>query len=137
MLNGLLRLWSLKRSLSDGSSWSGFQEYQSRVRLVRRLERQLADSCANLSEIASGLKRELRRPRRSSSGVESFNSRLRVAQQVHRHVSDDHLCVLALRWNLTPRPYGGPRAGQRPYDLLGVDIGQGDKPWFDVLLDAA
>ena len=137
VLNGLLRLWRLKRSLQDGSIWSGFSAYQSGVREARALECRLVGSCSNLVEIASRLKRELCRPRRSSSGVESFNSRLRVAQQVHRHVSDEHLSVLALRWNLTPRPAGGPRAGQRPYDLLGVDIGQGNKPWFDVLLDAA
>ena len=62
--------------------------------------------------------------------------RLRVAQQVHCHVSDEHLSVLVLRWNLTSRPAGGPRIGQHPYDILGVDIGQADKPWLDVLLDA-
>ena len=137
VLNGLLRLWALEAELSDPSAWQDYATYLSVQRLHRSLQQRLASACDNLGEIAVLLKRELVTVRRSSSGVESFNSRLRVAQYTHRHVSDDHLALLALKWNLTERPADRRIAGQSPYDVLGVDIGQANTPWYDVILDAA
>ena len=54
---------------------------------------------------------------------------------LHRTVSDEMLWLHALAWNLTPRREGR-RTGQSPYAMLGVDIGQGNRPFYDVLLDA-
>ena len=137
VLNGLIRLQQLEAELADPSMWTDYASYLGRQRLHQQLQRRLRRACRNLDEIARLLARELGCVRRSSSGVESFNSRLRVAQYTHRHVTDDHLALLALKWNLCRRPADRRIAGQSPYDILGVDIGQGKKPWFDVLLDAA
>lgn len=71
---------------------------------------------------------------RSSSAVVSLNSQLRVLQMVHRTVSDERLWLHALPWNMTPRREGR-RTGQSPYPMLGVDIGQGNRSFYDVLLD--
>ena len=136
VLNGLIRLRQLSAMLADPSIWTDYASYLERQRLHQQLQHRLRRACRNLDEIESLLARELGCVRRSSSGVESFNSRLRVAQYTHRHITDDHLALLALKWNLCRRPADRRIAGQSPYDILGVDIGQGDKPWFDVLLDA-
>lgn len=137
VLNGLLRLRQLEAELADPSMWTDYAAYLSRQRLHRSLCARLERSCDNLDEIASRLFGEVRVVRRSSSGVESFNSRLRVAQYAHRYVSDAHLALLAVKWNLTKRPTDRRLAGHSPYDVLGVDIGQANKPWYDVILDAA
>lgn len=54
---------------------------------------------------------------------------------VHRHVSDEMLALSALAWNLTPRVEGGKRNGRSPYEMLGVDLGEGERPWYEFLLD--
>lgn len=137
VLNGLLRLKQLERELADPAMWTDYASYLARQRLHQQLRRRLRLACDNLDEFEGLLARELACVRRSSSGVESFNSRLRVAQYTHRHVTDDHLALLALKWNLCRRPADRRIATKSPYDILGVDIGQANKPWFDVLLDAA
>lgn len=73
-------------------------------------------------------------PRRPSSLVESFNAVQRVAQQAHRHVSDDLLAIPALRWNLSPRT-SGARRGPSPYARLGVDFANEPRPWYEILLE--
>ena len=67
--------------------------------------------------------------------MESFNNRVRVMQYVHRRVSDELLALEAIAWNLTERREGR-LAGKKPYDELGVDVGQAGKAWYDVVLDA-
>ncbi|MDI6773696.1 MAG: hypothetical protein QME77_14095, partial [bacterium] len=136
VLNGLIRLWALSRQLADPDAWVDYETYKDQQRLARELERRLRGECGNLEEVGEALRRELRFPKRSSSGVESLNSKLRVLQMVHRNVSDEMLGLVALAWNLTPRRHPGRRRGLSPYGMLGVDIGQADKPWYDVLLDA-
>jgi len=61
---------------------------------------------------------------RSSSIVESFNARLRVAQTIRRNVDDPLLALVALRWNLTPGDRRGRAPDKTPYQLLGVPIGE-------------
>lgn len=136
VLNGLLALWDLQRQQADPDAWVDYRTWLDRERLGRDLEQRLREACPQLDAVAGQLRRELRVPKRSSSGVESLNSRLRVLQMVHRTVSDEMLGLVALAWNLTPRAHRGWRKGRSPYDMLGVDIGQGDRPWYDVLLDA-
>lgn len=113
-----------------------YATFKDQQRLARDLERRLRCECVNLDVVAEALRRELRFPKRSSSGVESLNSKLRVLQMVHRNVSDEMLGLVALAWNLTIRKHSGRRRGESPYGMLGVDIGQAGKTWFDVLLDA-
>jgi hypothetical protein len=99
--------------------------------LMKRLRRHVR----NLDAVAHALRRHMAYIPRSSSAIESLNSQLRVLQMVHRTVSDEMLALHALAWNLTPRAEGR-RKGRSPYAMLGVDLGQGDRPWYDVLLDA-
>jgi hypothetical protein len=56
---------------------------------------------------------------------------------VRRHVSDEMLALYALAWNLTTRTHAGRLRGKRPYDILGVDIGQARRTWVDLILERA
>lgn len=136
VLNGLIRLWSIRKQIADPDAWRDYATFKDLQRLARDLDTRLRGECVNLDAVAEALVRELRFPKRSSSGVESLNSKLRVLQMVHRNVSDEMLGLVALAWNLTPRRHPGRRRGESPYGMLGVDIGQTSKPWYDVLLDA-
>ncbi len=78
VLNGLLRLWHLQRQQADPEAWVDYPTWLARQRLVADLDERLRRACPALDTVAERLRRELRVPRRSSSGVESLNSRLRV-----------------------------------------------------------
>jgi len=108
-------------------------------RTHHRLARRLAAGCLNLEAVERAVRRELAYPKRSSSAVESLNSRLRVVQMVHRNVSDELLELHALAWNLTPRRLPGRRQGRNPYQMLeqelGIELGLDARPWYDRLLD--
>lgn len=136
VLNGLVRLKELDRKLEDPKSWAGYPDYLDRQRLRRELQRRLQENCENLPAVAEHLARILLCPRRSSSCVESMNSRLRVMQMAHRRVTDEMLALAVLRLNLTPRTSLARARGQSPYEALGVTLGEKGKRWFDVLLDA-
>jgi hypothetical protein len=92
-------------------------------------------SAVNVRAVEQALRADLACPPRSSSSVESLNSQLRGLQVVHRTVSDELLLLAALAWNLTPRAEGR-RKRRSPYEMLGVDLAQAERPWYDVLLDA-
>ena len=134
VLDGILILRQLRREQSNPDKWVDYATWKDRERLARGLERRLRRACPSLDEVAVALWRELRTPRRSSSGVESLNSRLRVLQMAHRNVSDEMLDLAALAWNLTPR-ISGKRKGRSPYELLGIDFAGNREPWYEVLLD--
>lgn len=104
-------------------------------RRVRSLEKKLFRACANLAQVRAQLQEYREVPCRSSSLVESFNNRVRVMQYVHRRVSDELLALEAIAWNLSERRDGRLR-GKRPYDELGVDVGQANEAWYDVVLNA-
>ncbi|MBI4914564.1 MAG: hypothetical protein HY825_01840 [Acidobacteria bacterium] len=135
VMNGIIKLGELRRGLNDPGAWTGWRAWLDNRRLADDLERRLRRECLDFDGVVLALYRELRCPKRSSSGVESLNSRLRVLQMVHRTVSDEMLGLVALAWNLTPRSHPGRPKGKSPYEMLGIEIGQGDKPWYDVLLD--
>ncbi|MCU0655275.1 MAG: hypothetical protein MUF64_08300 [Polyangiaceae bacterium] len=104
-------------------------------RRVRSLDKKLRRACTNLAQVRAQLQEYREVPCRSSSAVESFNNRVRVMQYVHRRVSDELLALEALAWNLSERREGRLR-GKRPYDELGVDVGQANEAWYDVVLNA-
>jgi hypothetical protein len=115
-----------ERATADAVTW---------WRRARALEKRLRRACTNLDEVSAQTRQYREVPCRSSSAVESFNNRVRVMQYVHRRVSDELLALEAMAWNLTPRREGRLR-GRRPYDELGVDVGQAEKAWYDVVLNA-
>lgn len=104
-------------------------------RRVRRLEEKLRSACKQLPRVQAAMRAYREVPCRSSSAVESFNNRVRVMQYVHRRVSDELLALEAIAWNLTERSEGR-LAGKTPYGVLGVDLGQEGRAWYDVVLDA-
>lgn len=135
VLDDLLTLWALQRQI-QGSGEASETRLVDIQRRITRFERRLRHTCANLDDVARALQVALAWPRRSSSMVESLNSRLRVLQTSHRNVSDGMLALHALAWNLSPRRHAGKRRHQSPYAMLGASIAREGIPWYDVLLRA-
>lgn len=102
-------------------------------RQVQRRKRALARGCLNVKAVEAALERYLRRPPRSSSSVEAFNARIRVAQQVHRRVSDEHLALLAWAWNGRLRSQG-PHKGTCPLHRVQGKPAEPEN-WYDQILD--
>lgn len=127
VLDEVVALRALRAHDTDGAVGKAIR------RQVRRRQRALARVCSNLGAVEAAVARYLHRPPRSSSAVESFNARVRIAQQVHRRVSDGHLALLAWAWNARPRQQG-PHKGTCPLHLVQ---GKPVEPvnWYDQVLD--
>ena len=131
VVNAVLDLRTCRRDLREATDWATVKSARARE---GDLVGALAAACSNVAAVEREVASLLSCPRRSSSLVESFNAVLRVAQQAHRHVSDDLLAILALRWNLSPRT-SGARRGPSPYARLGVDFANEPRPWYEILLE--
>ena len=105
-------------------------------RQARRLVSALHRHCANFAEVRAQWEDLVDWPRRSSSGTESFNRRLRVLEAVQRFASDSRIALHAVAHNLKRRTTG-PRRGKSPYQMLGIDFATPGANRYDVLLDAA
>ncbi len=105
-------------------------------RAARRLAEGVARHCANAAAVRAQWLDLVAHPRRSSSGTESFNRRLRVLEAVQRFASDSRIALHAVAHNLKRRTTG-PRRGKSPYQMLGIDFAKPGANWYDVLLDAA
>lgn len=125
-------VWDV-RALEQRASCATGAVFASLEDCALELRERLQQECENLDAVVDAVARHARWVPRSSSAVESLNSQLRVLQMLHRTVSDEMLWLHALAWNLTPRREG-KRRGQSPYAMLGVDLGQGNRPFYDVLL---
>lgn len=68
---------------------------------------------------------------RSSASVENVNTRLRLYEQVKKHVDQGFLSLAAVHHNLTPFKDGAKREGKSPAELLGVRLPSLD--FFEVL----
>lgn len=99
-----------------------------------KLREALRAECDNAETVESSVRSLMLRPRRSSSLVESFNSRLRVLQMVHRNVSDELLAIHALIWNMRPRREGKHR-GSSPFSALGIDFAKCARSWQETLIE--
>lgn len=96
--------------------------------LSRLLDERLQATCPTWSEHRHRIQDEIEHLFRSSSWSEAINSRVRVAQQVLKHLGDDFLALLALAHNATPFR-GGKRKGKTPFELLGIKMPPGT--WID------
>lgn len=105
-------------------------------RQARRLSEGIRRHCVNAAEVRAKWLDLVEHPRRSSSGTESFNRRLRVLEAVQRFASDSRIALHAVAHNLKRRTTG-PRRGKSPYQMLGIDFATPGANWYDVLLDAA
>ena len=94
---------------------------------VRRLQMHLA----NFREVYRQVHNALNAAQKASSLVESFNSRIRIYQQVKKGLHENFLYLVALKWNLTAFE-GGKRKGKSPCEILGVPLKSYD--WLELLL---
>jgi hypothetical protein len=94
--------------------------------------RQLQMSLANFPEVFQEVNNALDRVFRSSSLVESFNSHIRLFQQVKKGFHKDFLALVALKWNMTPFEQG-KRANKSPFQILGIQ--SENDHWLDLLLN--
>ncbi len=94
---------------------------------VRRLQMELA----NFKDVHRQVWEALDAACKASSLVESFNSQIRIYQQVKKGLHKNFLYFVALKWNLTPFD-GGKRKGKSPCQILGVPLKSYN--WLDLLL---
>lgn len=120
------------RGQSRDETRSRYDRYLSERALVA-LDGLLAAQVEDLEEATNTVRLLLKRPARSSSLVESFNSRLRVLQTSRRNVSDALLSLLAVQWNASRREEG-PRRGES-WQTLGLISKEDKRGWVDILLD--
>ena len=90
-------------------------------------------SLANFDLVFSRVNQALSQVFRSSSLVESFNSQIRIAQQVKKSLPQNFLALSVLKWNMTAFE-GGKRKGKSPFELLGIKLDH--KNWLDLLLSS-
>jgi hypothetical protein len=132
VLDALIRRRKL-RAAEHHPERSNYERWRAHERRTA-LDSELSAQISNPDEAAAQVKRLLKTPARSSSLVETFNSRLRVLQTSRRNVSDALLWLCALHWNLSRRE-NGPRKHQSPWQQLGL-IAQNDmRSWAEILLD--
>ncbi|MDP3218488.1 MAG: hypothetical protein Q8S73_30575 [Deltaproteobacteria bacterium] len=105
-------------------------------RQARHLAEGIRRHCVNAAAVRAQWLDLVEHPRRSSSGTESFNRRLRVLEAVQRFASDSRIALHAVAYNLKRRTTG-PRRGKSPYQMLRIDFATPGANWYDVLLDAA
>lgn len=105
-------------------------------RNARHLAEGIRRHCVNADAVRAEWLDLVEHPRRSSSGTESFNRRLRVLDAVQRFASDSRIALHAVAHNLKRRT-NGPRRGKSPYEMLRIDFATPGTPWYDVLLAAA
>jgi transposase-like protein len=134
----VLRALALERTLrqeADDMERPVTEQIQAE-RAARRLAESIDRHCVNAAEVRAQWLDLVAYPRRSSSGTESFNRRLRVLVAVQRFASDSRIALHAVAHNLKQRT-SGPRRGWSPYQMLGIDFATPGANWYDVLLDAA
>lgn len=93
----------------------------------------VSESLSNFEEVYDSVIRAFSEIYRSSSLVESYNSQIRISQQVKKGVSNKNLWLSALKWNVT-RFEGGKRAGKSPFEILGVKVKSND--WLELLMNS-
>lgn len=99
--------------------------------VAQALDRALARECPSWLAHRARIQDALQNLFRGSSWAESINSRIRVDQQVVRHLGNKFLALLALAHNATPFR-GGKRRGNSPLEILGIALPA--ESWIDCVL---
>jgi hypothetical protein len=107
--------------------WQGTMVHHEYLQLWEALW-PLGEHLAIFGDLVLKVSKLLYTPLRASSLVECFNSKLRTAQYVKKHVSQEYLWLLALKHDMEPFAHG-KRQGHSPFELLGIDLGTND--WVD------
>lgn len=93
--------------------------------------RQVQIAVKNFDQIQAKIFKALSEIHRASSLVESYNSQVRICQQVKKGLHHNFLYLSALKWNCSPFQ-SGKRKGKSPFQILGVHSKQ--VCWLDLLL---
>ncbi len=99
--------------------------------IAQALDRALARECPSWLGHRARIQDSLKNLFRGSSWAESINSRIRVDQQVLKHLGNKFLALLALAHNATPFR-GGKRRGKSPLEILGIALPS--ESWIDCVL---
>ena len=126
MIRLAIREIGYRKKLMEEGGESIQQEYLSICQKIIELKQYQPA----FEEIKKKVSRILHSPQRSSSCVEGINARVRTVQQIKRKVSQEYLWLLAFKLNCTPFRHG-KRAGNSPYQLLGVH--QEPMNWVELL----
>lgn len=126
--NHLLRL-AIRDVCLRYALMQGVSVHHEYVRLWETLW-QLGDHFATFDSLVRHVSKILYTPKRASSLVESFNSKLRTVQYVKKQVSQEYLWLLALKHDMEPFAHG-KRQGHSPFELLEIDLGTND--WVDLV----
>lgn len=86
---------------------------------------------ANFQEVLEKINSFLDNVFRASSLVESWNSQVRIVQQVKKNFGKKFLSLLAMKWNMTPFE-NGKRKGKSPFEILGAKTLENN--WLDLLI---
>lgn len=125
-----------------------FQEEETKTEWIKRREsiekkrcyhhfanlfeiRYLQAGIKNFDDIFNKITTALNELFRASSLVESWNSQVRIAQQVKKGLHRNFLALSMLHWNMTPFQ-DGKRKDKSPFQILGISTGESD--WLDLLL---
>lgn len=126
-------------SFQEGESktqWKKRRESIEKKRCYRHLSnlfeiRYLQSGMKNFDDAFNKITTALNELFRASSLVESWNSQVRIAQQVKKGLHHNFLALSVLHWNMTPFQ-DGKRKDKSPFQILGISTGESD--WLDLLL---
>jgi len=122
----LAREVALRQRLEQSGSWPIQEAYLHTLEELRAVSAQVKNYKqvqAHVEDIVAGVLR-------ASSIAEYFNGRLRIHQYVKKHLSQEYLNLLLLRYLTTPFEEGA-RKGKSPLELLGIDTGGAD--WHQMI----
>jgi hypothetical protein len=93
--------------------------------------RQSQIAVKNFDEVKAKVFKALNEVFRASSLVESYNSQVRICQQVKKGIHHNFLYLSALKWNCSPFQ-SGKRKGKSPFQILGIHSEHIN--WLDIIL---
>jgi len=98
--------------------WLQQKEYMQSCKLLRELQAK----CENSGFIAKKFELWVEYETRTTSRIEAVNRRLRAFTDAKRNITDRLLRLMQLHHNTTKFTADAKRAGQSPWQLLGIDI---------------
>lgn len=122
----IVRAVALQKALEKSGSMLVQETYLRTLDELRPLSAQIKDYKQVMAEAEVIVESVLR----ASSVAEYFNSRLRVHQYVKKHLSQEYLDLMILRYLTTPFQEGA-RQGKTPLQLLDVQTGGAD--WHQLI----
>ncbi len=124
-LDALAAVYCGGRALESAFEYGSEEEYWRQQSLyLQACEnlRQLQAICINPGKLAKEFAQMVEYEVRTTSRIEAVNRRLRDFTDAKRHVTDRQLRLMQLHHNTTPFTADAKRAGQSPWQILGLDV---------------